>query len=92
MNRKDLVKKVAEKTDMTQKAVEQFLVAYENTIYDALQEEGIVKAMDGITFAIKSTKPRIGRNPKTGDEIKIPEGKKIAVRFGKTVKDFLKEF
>ncbi len=92
MNRQDLVKKVAERTGKTQKSIAEILEAYENCVYDGLQEDGTVKAMDGITFTIKQTKPRMARNPKTGDVIEVPAGKKISCKFGKTAKDFLKEF
>ena len=92
MTRKDLIKKVAERTGKTQKVIEEILVAYENCVYDGLQEDGVVKVMDGVTFSIKPTKARQGRNPHTGDTIAIPAGKKISAKFGKTAKDFLKEF
>ncbi|MBX9703783.1 MAG: HU family DNA-binding protein [Silvanigrellaceae bacterium] len=36
---------------------------------------------------VKDRAPRIGRNPQTGEEIKIPASKKIAFRASKSLKD-----
>ena len=92
VSRKEMIKAIAEKSGETQIKVSKILDAYDTVIYDSLKDDGGIRAMDGITFEIKATKPRQARNPKTGDIIDIPEGKKISVRFGKTAKEFLKEF
>ena len=38
------------------------------------------------TFKVKETKARTGRNPKTGETIKIPAKKKVAFRASKELK------
>lgn len=37
----------------------------------------------------KETKPRTARNPKTGDTIHVPAGKKVVLRVGKELKESL---
>jgi nucleoid DNA-binding protein len=39
------------------------------------------------TFEVRDTKEKMGRNPKTGEQIKIPAGRKVVFKASKSIKD-----
>ncbi|MBF0988273.1 MAG: HU family DNA-binding protein [Clostridiales bacterium] len=81
MNKADLVSALAEKTGATKKAAEASLDALTETITDAL------KKGEKITFEVKKRAARKGRNPQTGEEIKIAASKAPVFKAGKSLKD-----
>ena len=42
------------------------------------------------SFVVQKTSAREGRNPRSGEVIQIPEGKRVVFRSGKLLKDALK--
>lgn len=48
-----------------------------------LQEDGTVTITGFGTFEVKARKPRVGRNPHTGEPIQIEAGKRVGFRVGK---------
>lgn len=88
MNRGELVDVVAVITSSKKQAKE-----IVDTILDSIKKTLKKKedvAISGFgTFRVKETKPRTGRNPKTGEEIQIPAKKKIAFRASKDLKSVL---
>jgi nucleoid DNA-binding protein len=57
-------------------------------IPDAVKRGLAVKISNFGNFEKKRTKARMGRNPQTGEQIKIPAKTKLAFRFSKSVKDY----
>jgi DNA-binding protein HU-beta len=41
------------------------------------------------TFSVRKRKPRVGRNPRTGEEIAIPAGKSVAFKPAPNVKSLI---
>jgi len=54
-----------------------------------LQEDTTVKLSGFGTFEVKRHKARIGRNPKSGERIKIPASTRVAFRVGKQLRSRL---
>jgi len=78
MNKEDLIQEVAAATK-TKKSAGAAVNAALDAMKNALTRgERIIFARFG-TFTVKTTKPRKGRRPRTGEPIMIPAGK--AVRF-----------
>lgn len=90
MTKPELVKAIAEKTEMTQKDAANLL----NTTIDVITEElvkgGEVNIVGFGKFSIKTRAAREGRNPSTGEKIQIPETKAPAFKFGKALKEAIK--
>lgn len=90
MNKGDLIAKIADQVDLSQKQVD--------GVVDALLEEikkqvakGEKITLTGFgTFSKRSRKSRTGRNPRTGEEIKIPASSVPAFSAGKQFKDYVK--
>ena len=87
MNKAELVIAIAEKTQMTKKDSEAALVAALEAITDALAEGERVQLVGFGSFEVKARAERLGRNPQTGEEVKIPAGKSPVFKAAKSLKD-----
>lgn len=87
MNKTDLVKAIAEKTDSTKKAAEEALNAFVEVVSNELKKGGKVQLVGFGTFETRKRAARKGRNPQTGEEIKIPATTAPAFKAGKALKD-----
>lgn len=92
MNKAELIKSVAEKTGLPQnvvaKTVQGTLEIIGNTLSDKAKAKSVTIMGFG-TFEVQQRKPRIGRNPKTGEEIKIPAKRIIKFRPSKSLKELI---
>lgn len=87
MNKTDLVNVVAAQTEIKKKDVECVVNAVLEAITAALKEGDKVQLIGFGTFEVKATAAREGRNPKTGQTIAIPAGKRPVFSASKTMKD-----
>ncbi|MQW24061.1 MULTISPECIES: HU family DNA-binding protein [unclassified Lactococcus] len=90
-NKKDLVVSVSEKSGLTQKQSEKAINALTETISKTLSKHEAVQMIGFGTFEIRQRAERIGRNPQTGEEIKIAASTVPAFKAGKTLKDAVKK-
>ena len=89
MNKTELINIVAEKTALSKKDSESAVTAALDAITAALAEGDEVRLVGFGTFEVKKREARIGRNPKTKEEIKIPATKVPAFKPGKALKDIV---
>jgi DNA-binding protein HU-beta len=90
MNKGELVAKISEDLDMTQKQVDEVVSALlEEVKAQVARGEKITLTGFG-TFQKRDRKGRTGRNPRTGEEIKIPASSVPAFSAGKQFKDTVK--
>jgi len=87
MNKADLVGAVAEKAGMTKKDAEQAITATFDAITDALKSGEKIQMVGFGTFEVKDRAERIGRNPKTKEEIIIAASKSPSFKAGKSLKE-----
>ncbi len=90
MNKSELVDQVAEKTGMSKKDSEQAVKAVLEGISDSLVRGDKVQLVGFGTFEVRQRKAREGRNPATGETIKIAALKVPAFKPGKALKDLVK--
>jgi DNA-binding protein HU-beta len=86
MNKAELIEAVA-KTTCTKVEAANAVNAVIDTIAKALKKGDSVTLVGFGTFSVKKRKARIGRNPQTGKEIKIPAKKVPAFKAGKELKE-----
>lgn len=91
MNRTELIELVAERAEVTKAAAERALVAFLDAIASSLKNEEPVVLLKFGTFVVRHRAPRKGRNPKTGEEIRIKASKVVTFKAGKALKDAIKE-
>lgn len=87
MNKAELVAAVAEKTALSKKDSEKAVNAAFEVITEALVAGGKVQLVGFGSFETKERNARIGRNPRTKEEIEIPASRVPAFKAGKALKD-----
>ena len=89
MNKTDLVNVVAAEANLSKKDAEAALNATLAAISDALKNGDKVQLIGFGTFEVKESAAREGRNPKTGETIKIDAAKKPAFSASKVLKELV---
>ena len=90
MNKTELIEMVAEKAGLTKKDSEKALNAIMDGITETLARGEKVQLVGFGTFDVRSRKEREGRNPSTGETIKIAAQNVPAFKAGKALKDTVK--
>jgi DNA-binding protein HU-beta len=89
MNKAELVDAIAEETGLTKKDSEAALKAFTGTISKELKKGGSVQLIGFGTFEVGKRAARTGRNPKTGETLKIKASKTPKFKAGKALKDLV---
>ena len=87
MNKAELVAAVAEKTALSKKDSEKAVNAAFEAITAALDGGDKVQLVGFGAFEVKERNARVGRNPKTKEEIQIPASRVPVFKAGKALKD-----
>lgn len=87
MNKTELVKKVAEENEMTQKAAAAVVDSVLNSIVDSLAAREPVTLLGFGTFSCKHRDAREGRNPATGETLTLAASNTPVFKAGKAFKD-----
>ena len=91
MNKMELVAAVAEKTGLTKKDAECLISATVDTIAEQLAQGEKVQISGFGTFEMKQREARVGRNPRTKEEIRIPASRQPVFKASKTLKQKVAE-
>ncbi|MGH7739556.1 MAG: HU family DNA-binding protein [bacterium] len=87
MTKSEMLSTLAEQTGFKKKDVQTMLQGLNALIYKSLKKEKIIK-LDGLgVFQLKDRKARMGRNPATGETIKIAAKRVVKFRVLKALKD-----
>ncbi len=86
MNKEELVQEVAKKANVTQKEAVEVLNALVDTVQKTVAKGKKVTLVGFGTFERRERAARVGRNPQTGKELKIPASKVPAFSAGKRFK------
>ena len=89
MNQSELIERVARASELSQAVVGQAVKAVVNAILDSLAAGDPVRVSDLGTFNVVERPAREGRNPQSGETIKIAASKAVRFRAGKAAKDAL---
>ncbi|CCH50383.1 HU family DNA-binding protein [Pseudodesulfovibrio piezophilus] len=90
MTKAELVAKIADKNGSSKAQAEASMNAILDTIKDELAAGSKITLTGFGTFSVSERKARTGRNPRTGDEIKIPACKVAQFKPGKVLKEAVK--
>ena len=87
MTQSQMIKKLAESVEVSSKVAKAMTVAYADLVIAETKKNG-VSVLPGIGRLVRvDRKARMGRNPATGETIKIPAKKVVKFRVAKAVKD-----
>ena len=87
MNKNDLVSVVADKSDLSKADSTTAVDSVFDAITDALRGGSEVRLVGFGTFSVSQRRASEGRNPRTGERIKIPASKQPKFKAGKGLKD-----
>ena len=89
MTKRELVIRVANMLGMTQSDVAKIIEGAFDTISRTLADGERWELRDFGVFEVKTRASRIGRNPRTGDQVPVPERRVVTFRPGKKMKELI---
>lgn len=90
MNKAELINAVADKAEISKADAGRAVDAFIEVVTRALKKNEKVSLVGFGTFQIRKRAARTGRNPKTGEPLKISASKNPAFKAGKALKDAVK--
>lgn len=90
MNKSELVDNMASEAGISKAAAEKSLNAFMDSVTKALSKDDKVTLVGFGTFSAKERAARQGRNPQTGENIKIPARKVPRFKAGSKLSDAVK--
>lgn len=86
MTKSDLVEQLTTKTNLTKKKVEAIVNCVFDTMFEALVNGDRIEIRGFGSWFVKGYKSYVGRNPKTGASVTVPEKKLPFFKVGKELK------
>lgn len=90
VTKKDIVMRVSNKTNLTQQDVKKIVQKTLDIILESLERADTVELRNFGVFKVKIRRGRIGRNPRTGQEVAVPEKKVVVFKPGLITKQRVK--
>lgn len=89
MNKTELIAAVAEKSELSKKDAEAAVKAFTEVVSEALKNGDKIQLVGFGTFEVSERAAREGRNPKTGESMKIDACRTPKFKAGKALKDLV---
>jgi len=87
VNKSELIDAIAAAADISKASAARALDAVIDSVTDTLKNGDKVSLVGFGTFEVKERAARVGRNPKTGEEINIAASRVPSFKAGKALKD-----
>ena len=87
MNKADMIEQIAQAAEVSKSAAERAVDALVSAIKTSLKKGDMVTLVGFGTFYVGKRQARAGRNPRTGEALKIAAAKVPKFRAGKALKD-----
>jgi DNA-binding protein HU-beta len=87
MNKSDLVDAIASNSGLSKSDAGKALDGFTSAVSDALKGGDTISMVGFGTFSVKHREARKGRNPRTGETIKIKASNNPSFKAGKALKD-----
>lgn len=87
MNKTELVAEIAAKSELSKKDAEKALKAFTEVVAEQLKKGEKIQLVGFGTFEVSKRAARTGKNPQTGEAIKIPASKSPKFKPGKALKE-----
>ncbi len=82
-----MVLRIAKEMDMRQTDIKRIVQMTLDGIVDVLESESRLELRNFGVFEVRTRKPRKARNPRTGDEVMVPERKVVTFKPGKMMEE-----
>ncbi|TYC56996.1 HU family DNA-binding protein [Marinobacter sp. BW6] len=87
MRKPELAAAIADRTGLTRDKASEVITAFTDQVSAAASRGEDTTLIGFGTFNIRSREARDGRNPQTGETIRIPASKTVGFKAGKALKD-----
>ncbi|MCR4646028.1 MAG: HU family DNA-binding protein [Oscillospiraceae bacterium] len=87
MNKSELIDAIAKESGLSKKDVDAALKSFVGVVSDALQKKEKVQLIGFGTFETGERAARVGKNPRTHEEIKIAASTQVKFKAGKALKE-----
>lgn len=87
MTKKEIVKTISEEIGLTQLKTKEIVQKTFDAIVDTLVEEGRIELRNFGVFEVKKRAARKARNPRTGDNVYVPEKYVVTFKPGKEMEE-----
>jgi DNA-binding protein HU-beta len=87
MKKKELIEKIAEEAGASEGEAQKHVEAFERVVTEALKSGEEVRITGSGKFSVRERKAREGRNPQTGEKMKIAAQKVPAFSAGNALKE-----
>ena len=91
ITRADLVEALARRSNMQRADANRLLTRMLEMVQDALVEGEVVKLSRFGNFNVRAKRQRIGRNPKTGEEVPITPRRVVTFRPSQMLREFVEK-
>ncbi|MCM8771506.1 MAG: HU family DNA-binding protein [Candidatus Omnitrophica bacterium] len=86
MIKKEIIEKIVETTGLNRVIIKRVVDEFLNILYSCFENKERVELRNFGVFYFKKVKPKKARNPKTGEEVLIPERLKLVFKPTKKLK------
>jgi DNA-binding protein HU-beta len=90
MTKAELIAQIGKDAKISKASAEKALNAFSNAVMKTLKKGDKLTLTGFGTFSVAKRKARMGRNPQTGKEIKIPATRVAKFKAGSALKSFVK--
>jgi len=90
VTKKDIVMKVSNDTNLTQIDVKRIVQRTLDVVVESLERGETVELRNFGVFKVKGRRGRLGRNPRTGEEVSVPEKRVVVFKPGLILKQKVK--
>jgi len=90
VTKKDIVMRVSNETNLTQIDVKKIVQRSLDVILESLERGETVELRNFGVFKVKTRRGRLGRNPRTGEEVSVPEKRVVVFKPGLVLKQKVK--
>lgn len=90
MRKRDIVLKISQDAGIKQVVVKEIVQRTFDAILESLKEGKRIELRNFGVFQIKLRKRRIGRNPKTGEVVSVPERRIVTFKPGLEMKKYIR--
>ena len=87
MNKSELIKAISEKSGMDKSKAETFLSSFIDVVKNTVAKGESVQLIGFGMFELRHREARMGRNPRTGENLNIPASNVPVFKVGKNFKD-----
>ena len=89
ITKKQLVEKISLDTKQTKVRTKETVQLFLDTITNELKNGNRIELRDFGVFEVKERAARVGRNPRTGDTVKVPARKVVSFKVGRKMKQYV---